>query len=463
MGTLLVKNGTIVTENELFNGDIFIDGETISIIDKEIKVSADRTIDALGNYIFPGGIDAHTHMELPVMGTHSSDDFITGTTAALHGGTTTIIDFANQVRGDDLHSTLQKWHDKAGNRSLCDYGFHISVTDVNEDTISELKNLVEKEGVTSFKTFLAYDAMKLDLGSLERLMIEVKGLGGIITTHTENGKMIDALISKHIQEGKLSTKYHPLTRPNTAESDAAYTLMKLAEKTGCPTYMVHMTSTGAANYLKRAKEKGLNVFGETCPQYLFLDEKMYAHQDFDIASQYIMSPPVRALSDRDGMWKGIKEGTIQVLATDHCPFMLEQKRAGIDDFTKIPNGAPGVEDRLELLYSEGVDQGIIGLQTFVKVTATNPAKLFGLYPKKGVIAVGSDADLVIFDPNEVHQIKCESRNMRVDYNLYEDRIIKGKVKTVLLRGKVAIENNECLLTPGFGNYLKRGLPDFSIS
>lgn len=461
MKSLLIKNGQIVTEKEVFFGDIYTEDELIKDIGENLNYEADRVIDANGKYVLPGGIDAHTHMELPVMGTFSSDDFYTGTLAALHGGTTTIIDFANQVRGETLNKTLDDWHQKADDKAVCDYGFHISVTDVNEESLKEIKGLMDDGGVTSFKTFLAYDAMKLSEESLEKLMVEVNRHGGMITNHAENGAFIDALIKKTKAEGKLAPKYHPLTRPGSAESDAALKLLKLAEKTSCPTYIVHMSSAGTLNYLRNYREKGLKVFGETCTQYLVLDRELYEHFDFKESSKYVMSPPLRSRPDRDAMWRGLQTGVIDVIATDHCPFTTEQKSAGREDFTKIPNGAPGVEDRMEVVFSIGVQEKLLGLNQYVNATATNPAKLFGIYPQKGTLKVGSDADIIILDPAKEHKITASTRHMNCDYNAYDDRGVKGKVDVTILRGNVVIENGNETVIKGSGRYLKRNKPTFT--
>lgn len=460
MSTLLIKNGVIVTEEKTLTADILIvDGKIIKI-EKDLNDYADQVIDAKENYIFPGGVDAHTHMQLPVMGTTSSDDFSSGTRAALFGGTTTIIDFANQVRGESLRKTVDDWYQKAQGKVYCDYALHLSVTDVNPQTIAELPKIIRDDGITSFKTFLAYDAMKLTKEKLKELMIEVKKLGAMVTSHSENGKMVDAMIAKNLAEGNTAPKYHPLSRPWTAESDATATMMQLAEETGCLTYIVHMTCAGAVNHLKKAKEKNLPVLGETCTQYLMLDETLYQKDDFNQACRYVMSPPLRSRPDRDALWRAVRSGDIKVVATDHCPFMIEQKRAGIHNFTKIPNGAPGVEDRLEVLYSEGVNNRLIDLQTFVKVTSTNPAKIFGLYPKKGTLAVGSDADLYILDPNQVHQKSATSHHMNVDYNCYEGLVLKGKIEQVVVGGELAIDRGNFLLNKKSGSYLKRNLPSY---
>lgn len=458
MGSLLIKNGIVVTENSIEQNDIFICDHRITKVAKNISEKADTIIDAKGNYIFPGGVDAHTHMQLPVMGTYSSDDFSSGTKAALFGGTTTIIDFANQVRGESLRKTVDDWYKKADGNVYCDYALHLSVTDVNSQTISELPKIIKEDGITSFKTFLAYDAMKLTKEKLMELMIEVHKYGAMITTHAENGKMIDALIAKNLAEGKTSPNNHPLSRPWTTESDATATMMNLANETQCPTYIVHMTCAGAVQNLRNAQEKGYPVWGETCTQYLMLDESLYQKNDFDQVSRFVMSPPLRSRPDRDALWRALRSGEVSVVATDHCPFTLEQKRAGQNNYTKIPNGAPGVEDRLEILFSEGVNNRLIDLQTFVKVTSTNPAKIFGIYPKKGDIAVGSDADLYILDPNIVHQLSATTQHMQVDYNCYEGLVLKGKIEKVIVGGKLAVDGENFLLSEKTGSYLKRQLP-----
>lgn len=455
MSSLLIKNGILVTESNTFKADIYIEDGLIKEVADSLSHSADQVIDAKENYILPGGIDAHTHMELPVMGTFSSDDFATGTRAAIMGGTTCIIDFANQIRSESLRQTVDKWYEKANDKVFCDYGLHLSVTNVNDQTLAELDSIIHDDGITSFKTFLAYDAMKLEEKDLKRLMLAIKERRAMVTVHAENGKMVDALIKKFLDEGKTAPRFHPLSRPASAESDATGTMMRLCEETSCPTYIVHMTCAGAVDHLKRAREKGLPAMGETCTQYLFLDEQLYQNEDFDQASRYIMSPPLRTRPDRDALWRALKNKIVSVVATDHCPFTLEQKRAGKSSFTKIPNGAPGVQDRMELLYSEGVGNRLIDLQTYVQVTSTNPAKIFGLYPQKGSLEVGADADLIMIDPSIIHELSAKNHSMQVDYNCYEGKVLKGKVNKVVVAGQLAVDEGQFLLTTPSGRYLKR--------
>ncbi|MBI3591625.1 MAG: dihydropyrimidinase [Candidatus Melainabacteria bacterium] len=453
--TLLIKNGTIVTASDKYVADIFISGERIHTIGKDLSVSSDQTIDAKGNYIFPGGIDAHTHMELPFMGTYASDTFETGTLAGLHGGTTTIIDFAIQTQGKSLKSAIDEWHKKADGNAVSDYAFHIGVTDLNKNTKLEIKDIVKKEGISSFKTFMAYKgALMIDDRQMVSLMNEVKKYGGMVTTHAENGDMIDELISESKINGNLSPKFHALTRPDIAEAEASGRVIDMAYQGSHPLYIVHMTCEAALNRVREATKRNQKVFVETCIQYLLLDESLYESQGFE-GSKWVMSPPLRKEKDRIALWNGINQGLVHTVATDHCPFCMEQKKMGLNDFSKIPNGMPGIEHRLELLYSEGVLKEKISMNKFVELTSTAPAKIFGMFPKKGTVAIGSDADIVIFDPNVKHTISAKTHHHNCDYSAYEGWKVQGKCKTVILRGTVAIEDGKALIGKGVGKYIER--------
>ncbi|CAN5200238.1 dihydropyrimidinase [soil metagenome] len=452
--SILIKNGNIITATDNYVADIFIEGETISTIGKDLKVSADKEIDASGKYIFPGGIDPHVHLDMPFMGTYSSDNYETGTRAALYGGTTTVIDFILQKQGNSLQSALDEWNSRATENAVGDYSFHMAVTDFNEKTKKEIKHFIEEEGITSFKTFMAYKgALMIDDRQMIGLMEEVKKQGGLINVHATNGDMIDYLIQKHKEEGKLSPLYHYLSQPEVTEAEASERFIDMANYTGCPGYIVHLTCEGALNAVRNATKRDQKIFVETCIQYLILDASLY-EKDFE-GAKWVMSPPLREKKDQQTLWAGINQGIVNVVATDHCPFMWEQKLMGEKDFSKIPNGHPAIENRMELLYSEGVAKGKITINKYVEVACTNPAKIFGMFPKKGTIAIGSDADLVIFDPNEKHTLSAKTHHMNVDYSGYEGWEVTGKVKTVLLRGEIAIENNECLIHKGFGKFVKR--------
>jgi len=452
--SVLIKNGRIITADSDQTADIFISGETVQAIGKNLNVQSDKEIDATGLLIFPGGIDPHVHLDMPFMGTFSSDSYETGTRAALYGGTTMVLDFILQKQGNSLQDALQEWKSRSDNNCVGDYSFHMAVTDFNEETKKEIKHFIEEEGITSFKTFMAYKgALMIDDRQMIGLMEEVKKHGGLINVHATNGDMIDYLIAKHKEEGKLSPLYHYLSQPEITEAEASERFIDMASYTGCPGYIVHLTCEGALNAVRNATKRNQKIFVETCIQYLILDASLY-ERDFE-GAKWVMSPPLREKKDQATLWAGINQGLVQVVATDHCPFMWEQKLLGKDDFSKIPNGHPAIENRMELLFSEGVEKNKITLNKFVEVTSTNAAKIFGMFPKKGTIAVGSDADIVLFNPNEKHVLSASTHHMNVDYSGYEGWEVTGKVKTVLLRGKIAIDNNECKVEKGFGKFVKR--------
>jgi len=451
--SILIKNGRIITADADYTADIFIEGETISTIGKNLDVKADTVIDAAGKLVMPGGIDPHVHLDMPFMGTYSSDSYETGTRAALHGGTTMVIDFILQTQGKSLQHALDDWKSRSDNNCVGDYSFHMAVTDFNDDTKKEIKTFIEQYGITSFKTFMAYKgALMIDDRQMIGLMEEVKKNGGMINVHATNGDMIDYLVQKHRNEGKLSPLYHYLSQPEVTEAEAAERFVDMANYTGCPGYIVHLTCEGALNAVRNATRRNQNMFVETCIQYLIIDASLYERED---GAKWVMSPPLREKKDQATLWAGINQGLVQVVATDHCPFMWEQKLMGKDDFSKIPNGHPAIENRMELLFSEGVSKGKITLNKFVEVSSTNAAKIFGMFPRKGTIAVGSDADIVIIDPNEQHTLSAKTHHMNVDYSGYEGWECTGKVKTVLLRGAVAVDNDECKLQKGYGKFIKR--------
>ncbi len=452
--SVLIKNGRIITADADYIADIFIDGESIVAIGKNLPNIADEVIDATGKLVMPGGIDPHVHLDMPFMGTFSSDNYETGTRAALYGGTTMVIDFILQKQGNSLQSALEEWSGRANGNAVGDYSFHMAVTDFNENTKKEIQTMIEKEGITSFKTFMAYKgALMIDDRQMIGLMEEVKKHGGLINVHATNGDMIDYLVQKHRDEGKLSPLYHYLSQPEITEAEASERFVDMASYTGCPGYIVHLTCEGAMNAVRNATKRNQKVFVETCIQYLLLDASLY-EQNFE-GAKWVMSPPLREKKDQATLWAGINQGLVQVVATDHCPFMLEQKLMGKDDFSKIPNGHPAIENRMELLFSEGVAKNKITLNKYVEVTSTNVAKIFGMFPKKGTISIGSDADIVIMDPSEQHTLSAKTHHMNVDYSGYEGWNITGKVKTVLLRGKIAIDNNKCFVEKGYGKFIKR--------
>ena len=453
--SILIKNGRVVTASETYIADVYTEDEKIVAIGKDLVYQADKVIDATGKLVFPGGIDPHVHLDMPFMGTYSSDDYETGTRAALHGGTTMIIDFILQTQGDTLHNALKIWQSKSQGKAIGDYSYHMAVTDFNDDVAKEVVEMIEEEGITSFKTFMAYKgALMIDDGQMVQLMKVVKKYGGLVTVHATNGDMIDSLIAKNKAKGNMSPIYHYLSQPEVTESEASGRFADMLEYTGCPGYIVHMTCEGALNAVRKATQRNQKIFVETCPQYLILDASLYEN-DFE-GAKWVMSPPLREKKDQTALWSGINQGLIQVVGTDHCPFMWDQKLMGKDDFSKIPNGHPAIEHRMELLYSEGVDKGKISLTKYVELSSTNAAKIFGMYPRKGTIAIGSDADIVIFDPKKEHTISVETHHMNCDYSGYEGKKVTGKTETVILRGQVAIENEECLLKAGHGQFIKRG-------
>jgi dihydropyrimidinase len=452
--SLLIKNGRIITADADFTADIFVVDETIQTIGRNLGVKADEEIDATGKLVFPGGIDPHVHLDMPFMGTFSSDNYETGTRAALFGGTTMVIDFILQKQGNSLQAALDEWRSRSDNNCVGDYSFHMAVTDFNDNTRTEIKKMIEQEGITSFKTFMAYKgALMIDDRQMIGLMEEVKKYGGLINVHATNGDMIDYLVAKHRAEKKLSPLYHYLSQPEITEAEASERFADMTYYTGCPGYIVHLTCEGALNAVRNATRRNQKVFVETCIQYLILDASLY-EKDFE-GAKWVMSPPLRQPKDQATLWAGINQGLVQVVATDHCPFKWEQKLMGKEDFSKIPNGHPAIENRMELLYSEGVHKGKITLNKFVEVVCTNPAKIFGMFPRKGTLAPGSDADIVIFDPNQTHKLSASTHHMNVDYSAYEGWPITGKVKTVILRGKVAIDNEKCLVEKGYGKFIKR--------
>lgn len=452
--SVLIKNGRIVTASEDYIADVYTEGEKIVAIGKNLNYKADKIIDATDRLVFPGGIDPHVHLDMPFMGAYSSDNYETGTRAALHGGTTMVIDFILQKQGDSLHNALKAWQQKSIGKSIGDYAYHMAITDFNDKVAEEVVQMIEEEGISSFKTFMAYKgALMIDDGQMVKLMKVVKEHGGIVTVHATNGDIIDTLVAKNKSEGNLAPIYHYLSQPEITESEATARFTDMLYYTDCTGYIVHLTCEGALNAVRQATQRNQKVFVETCTQYLMLDASLYEN-NFE-GAKWVMSPPLREKKDQQALWSGINQGLVHVVATDHCPFTWDQKQMGKDDFSKIPNGHPAIEHRMEFMYSEGVHQNKISLPKYVELTSTNAAKIFGMYPRKGTIAIGSDADLVIFDPKKEHTISVKTHHMNCDYSGYEGRKVTGKTETVLLRGKIAIENNECHLKPGYGQFIPR--------
>jgi dihydropyrimidinase len=451
----LIKDGQIVTAVDNYFADILVEGDKVSVIGRKLDIEADRTIDASGKLVVPGGIDPHTHMELPFGGTFASDDFRTGTIAAAHGGTTTIIDFAVQYHGESLVQAIDNWHKKAEGKTAIDYGFHLITTDLPDERVPEMRQLIN-EGVMSFKLFMAYPGVFLvDDATIFRAMKNASQAGGLICMHAENGIVINEIIKHALAEGKTAPKYHALTRPTKAEAEGVHRAIAIAEMADAPVYIVHLSCADALEEVREARDNGLPAYAETCPQYLFLDYSLYEREGFE-GAKWVMTPPLREKWNQDKLWQGLQGNDLQVVSTDHCPFCFkEQKELGRDDFSKIPNGGPGVEHRMSLIYNGGVAGGRISLNRFVELTSTSAARLFGLFPRKGTIAVGSDADIVIFDPNEEMTISASTHHMNVDYSAYEGMKVKGVAKTVLSRGRVVIDDGKYVGKPGDGQFLKR--------
>jgi dihydropyrimidinase len=458
VGTMrtLIKNGTVVTAADQYKGDVLIEEEKITVIGTALDMQADKVIDAAGKYVLPGGIDVHTHMDMPFGGTTSADDFETGTVAAAFGGTTSIVDFAIQYRGQTLHHAMETWAKKAEGKAVIDYGFHMIITELNDQVEGEMDALVG-QGITSFKLFMAYPGVfMLDDASIFKALLRTGNNGGSICMHAENGGVIDVLVQRALAEGKTAPKYHALTRPARAEAEATHRAIALAEIADVPIYIVHLSAAEALEMVTEARDRGLPAFAETCPQYLFLSYDNYEEPGFD-GAKYVMSPPLRERATQNALWRGLAFDDLQCISTDHCPFcMKEQKELGRNDFSKIPNGAPGVETRMSLVYDGGVRSGRITLNRFVELTSTSPAKIFGLFPRKGTIAPGSDADIVVFDPNRTTTLSVKTLHMKVDYNPYEGRQVTGATDTVLSRGRVIIENGAFVGRKGGGSFLKRG-------
>ena len=461
--SVLIKNGRVVTAIDDYRADVFVDGETVALIghglERGLEVAADRIIDATGKLLFPGGIDPHTHMELPFGGTESSDTFETGTRAAAFGGTTTIVDFAVQTRGASTIEGLDAWHAKAEGNAAIDYAFHMIVTDLPAERVPELRRLAD-EGVTSYKLFMAYPGVLLaDDATIFRAMRKAGEDGTLVCMHAENGVVIDELVKLALAAGQVEPKYHALTRPTRLEGEGVHRALAIAEVARAPVYIVHLSCHDALTELRRAQERGVMAHAETCLQYLLLDVSAYDEPGFD-GAKYVMTPPLREKWNQDELWRGLRGRDLDAISSDHCPFNLrEQKELGRGDFSRIPNGGPGVENRMSLIYHHGVNGGRIDVNRFVELTSTAAARIFGMFPRKGTIAVGSDADIVIFDPEREVTISRDdphTHHMNVDYSVYEGFRVRGRPETVLSRGRVVVDNGEYIGRPGDGQFIRRG-------
>jgi dihydropyrimidinase len=452
----IITGGSIVTAKRTFPSSILIeDGRIKDIAETIPPEAADQVFDASGMLVLPGGIDVHTHMDMPFGGTTSSDDFETGTRAAAFGGTTTIVDFAIQPKGTRMRDALDTWWKKAEGKAVIDYGFHMIVTDLGECGLEDMDDMVA-EGIASFKLFMAYpNVLMVDDATIFKAMSQTAKNGALVCMHAENGGAIDVIVQRTLAEGKRAPIYHALTRPVTAEAEAVNRAIALAEMAGAPVYIVHLSSEDALNKVREARDRGLPAFAETCPQYLLLSVEELERPNFE-GAKYVFTPPLREKHHLPKLWDGLKHDHLQVVSTDHCPFCFEdQKALGKDDFTKIPNGGPGVENRLQLIHHHGVNSGKLSINRFVELVSTTPAKLFGMYPRKGEIAIGSDADLVIWNPQSEHTISAATHHMRVDYSLFEGFHVKGNVSTVFSRGEAIIQDNSFQGRPGRGQFIRR--------
>ena len=443
---LLIRNGTVVTADGRRAADVLVDGEAIVQVAPGITATADRIIDATGRLVIPGGVDVHTHLDMPYGDAVSADDFASGTMAAAMGGTTTIVDFAVQDRGGTLHAAVETWQAKARGRAAVDFGFHVIVTDVTPAVLREMDTLVA-EGVTTFKLFMAYPGrLMLDDAAIFRTLLATAANGGMVMMHAENGGVIEVLQERALAAGHTEPMQHALTRPPLAEAEAVHRAIALAEMAGAPMYIVHCSAAETVDEIAAARARGVRVYGETCPQYLFLTDDAYRED----GARFIMSPPLRDRRAQERLWQGLLAGDLQTVATDHCPFSLADKHRHAE-FTKVPGGAAGIENRMGLLF----DARRLPLERFVAVTATEPARLFGLYPRKGTIAPGSDADLVIWDPERAQVISAATHHMRVDHNPFEGRVLRGAPETVLLRGRPIVEHGVFTGEAGTGRFLPR--------
>lgn len=450
----LLKNGTVVSGEKSEKMDVLIDGEKIVRVEKEITDKDAQEMDVSGKLLFPGFIDGHTHFDLEVAGTVTADDFETGTKAAIMGGTTTVIDFASQDKGGHtLKEGLEKWHQKADGKCSCDYSFHMSIVEWNEETEKEIQDMIDA-GITSFKLYMTYPAMMVDDCDLYKIIKKLKESGCFAGVHCENAGVIDALIAEAKKAGKTGTENHPLVRPDTLEAEAVHRLLVIAKEADAPVMVVHLTNKKAYEEILRARKEGQIVYAETCPQYLLLDDSVYSRPDFE-GAKFVCAPPIRKKEDQDCLWEALSNDEIQTVATDQCSFTLSQKALGKDDFTKIPGGLPGVETRGTLLYTYGVCTGKITREQMCRLLSETPAKLYGLYPRKGVIREGSDADIVILDPETQTTISAATHAYNTDNNPYEGFLLRGTIQSVFLRGQLAVHNSR-LTAPYLGTYLHRG-------
>jgi len=454
--SVLIKGGRIVTAADDYVADLYVEDETVTLIGESLDQPADKVIDATGKYVLPGGVDPHTHLDMPFGGTVTIDDFESGQTSAAFGGTTTHVDFVIQPKGMTFTAALEEWHAKREGKALIDNGFHIAVTDLVEGgTLEELATLPD-QGITSYKLFMAYKgAIMVDDETLFRVMQVAADTGALVMVHAEHGDAIDVLVRQALAEGKTEPRYHALTRPPETEGEATNRAIQLARVAGCKLYVVHVSCRESVEPIELAREKGWDVWGETCTQYFFIDYSFLERPDFE-GAKYVYTPPPRAKENQEVLWRAVENDVLSVISTDHCAFLWDgQKTLGKDDFSKIPNGGPGLENRLQMIHEFGVRTGRISLNRMVELLSTNPARYFGLYPRKGTIAVGSDADLVVFDPERKVTISAATHHSKSDYNLFEGTEVTGAPDVVLLRGRVLVEGDELVAQPGVGDFIRR--------
>jgi dihydropyrimidinase len=454
--SVLIKGGRVVTAADDYVGDVYAEGERITLIGESLDVQADKVIDATGKYVLPGGIDPHTHLDMPFGGTVTIDDVESGQTSAAFGGTTCHVDFIIQPQGSTFAAAVDEWKAKANGRQVIDMGYHMAVTDLKEGGTLEELALLPDEGITSYKLFMAYKgALMVDDETLFRTMEVAAETGALVMVHAENGDAIDVLVKEALAAGHTEPKYHALTRPPETEGEATNRAIQLSRVAGSPLYVVHVSCAEAVEPIAIAREKGWNIHGETCTQYFFVDYTFLERPDFE-GAKYVYTPPPRDKANQDVLWNAVRTDILSVVSTDHCAFLWDgQKTMGKDDFSKIPNGGPGLENRLQMIHEFGVRAGRISLNRMVELLATNPAKLFGLYPRKGTIAVGSDADIVVFDPEKKVTISAATHHSKSDYNLFEGTEVTGVPEVVLLRGQVLVEDGELVASPGVGQFVRR--------
>jgi dihydropyrimidinase len=456
MSSVLIRGGRVITAADDYVGDVYVENERISLIGESLDVDADKVIDANGKYVLPGGVDPHTHLDMPFGGTVTIDDVESGQTSAAFGGTTCHVDFVIQPQGATFAEALDEWRGKANGKQVIDMGYHMAITDLKEGgSLDELAGLPE-QGVTSYKLFMAYKgALMVDDETLFRSMQVAADSGALVMVHAENGDAIDVLVKEALAAGHTEPHYHALTRPPETEGEATNRAIQLARVAGAPLYVVHVSCQEAVEPIALAREKGWDVWGETCTQYFFVDYTFLERPNFE-GAKYVYTPPPRDKANQDVLWNAVRTDILSAISTDHCSFNWDgQKTLGRDDFSKIPNGGPGLENRLHMIHEFGVRAGRISLNRMVELLSTNPAKLFGLYPRKGTIAVGSDADIVVFDPERKHTISAATHHSKVDYNLYEGTEVTGTPEVVLLRGNVLVENDDLVASPGIGQYVAR--------